>query len=222
MPFKHSLKRWILLAALGVFSTTLFAQKAPPTRSKTSSGIRAGFNGSLIYPGFRGGLEYPYKRIEFTRFRGKKPPRHRIKDRFLTAEFGFYHHPTFHDNYYLLFGYLLRRSKPNRNFWEFAPALGYSRTFLGGETYHVNHHAGTVTRVKWPGYHYAMLSLGGGMGKAFTPRFSGFSRLSMLIMAPSNNIVYFRPTLEIGVILKPDRFLTTEPGIVSRIKGKQK
>jgi hypothetical protein len=220
MPFMLALGKPFLLMMLGVLATALSAQEAPAARNKTSSGIRAGFNGSLIYPGFRGGLEYPFKRIEFTRYRGKRAPRQRVKDRFLTAEFGFYHHPTFHDNYYLLFGYLLRRNKPNRIYWEFAPALGYSRTFLGGETYRVNHQAGTVTRVQWPGYHYAMLSLGGGLGKAFTPRTSGFSRLSMLIMAPSNNIIYFRPTLEVGVILKPKRFLTTEPTIVSRTKGK--
>lgn len=220
MSFIFNLRRLLFWMVLGVFTANLSAQNVLVTRNKTSSGIRAGFNGSLIYPGFRGGLEYPFKRIEFTRYRGKRAPRQRVKDRFLTAEFGFYHHPTFHDNYYLLFGYLLRRNKPNRIYWEFAPALGYSRTFLGGETYRVNHLAGTVTRVQRPGYHYAMLSLGGGLGKAFTSRISGFSRLSMLIMAPSNNIIYFRPTLEIGVVLKPKHFLIGEPLIVSRIKGK--
>jgi hypothetical protein len=216
------MRYWLFFCLWAMTAFTLSAQKSLPARNKASSGIRAGFNGSLVYPGFRGGLEYPYKRIEFTRYRGKKTPKTRIKDRLLTAELGYYHHPTFHDNLYLLFGYTLRSSKANRVYWEFAPALGYSRTFLGGETYRVNHQTGVVTRVRWPGYHYAILSLGGGPGKAFTPRLSGYSRLSALVMAPSNNIVYVRPTLEAGIIWKPKHFLTTEPRILTRTKGKQK
>ncbi len=198
------------------------AQEATSARNKTSSAIRAGFNGSLIYPGFRGGLEYPYKRIDITRYRGKKAPKHRLKDRALTAELGFYHHPGFHDNYYLLFGYLFRQHRARQWYWEFDPACGYSRTVLGGETYWVNHQTRVVNRVQWPGYHYAMLSLGGGLGKAITPTLTGYSRLSALIMAPSNNIVYLRPTLELGLMLRPKHFLMTEPRIVSSIKGKKK
>lgn len=215
--------KFMLLGCIWIVACLeLPAQELSEVRNKTSSAIRAGFNGSLIYPGFRGGLEYPYKRIEFTRYRGKKAPKTRVKDRCLTVEAGFYHHPTFHDNLYLLFGYLLRRNKSRGTYWEFAPAFGYSRTFLGGETYRVDHQTGVVSRVRRPGYHYAILSLGGGPGKAFNPRLSIYSRLSALVMAPSNNIVYVRPTMELGLILKPRHFLMNEPRIVSRIKGKQK
>lgn len=203
-------------------SWQLAAQQWPDPRNKTSSSIRAGFNGSLIYPGFRGGLEFPVKRIVFTRFRGLKSPKTSVKDRFLSAELAFYHHPDYHDNLYILFGYGFRKVKPNRFFWEFTPALGYSRTLLGGETYRVNHQTRVVTRVRYPGYHYALLSLGSGMGKALTTRLSAYARFSALLMAPSNNIVYLRPSLELGLIFTPEHFLITEPKVVSRSKGKIK
>ncbi|HLP95983.1 MAG TPA: hypothetical protein VK168_18200 [Saprospiraceae bacterium] len=218
----EALVKFVCVLVLGALPMSAPAQELSFPRIKTSSSIRAGFNGSLIYPGFRGGLEFPFKRIAFTRFRGIKAPRTSVKDRFLSAELAFYHHPDYHDNLYVVFGCGFRRVKTNGFFWEFTPALGYSRTLLGGETYRVNHQTRVVTRVRYPGYHYAILSLGSGMGKALTPRLSVFSRISALIMAPSNNIVYLRPSLELGLIFTPEHFLITEPKVVSRSKGKLK
>lgn len=140
----------------------------------------------------------------------------------LTAELGYYHHATFHDNIYALFGYQLRRFGKRKWFTEFSPSLGYSRTFLGGETYVVDDQTGTVRIKKLAGYNYGILSLGGGLGYVYSAKTSGYMRTCLLTMFPSNNYVYLRPTLELGAIFKMPGLLKAQQRIVIKSKGKKR
>jgi hypothetical protein len=188
---------------------------------KVSSNLKLAYNASIIYPGFRAGIEYPIKRIEVTKYRRKRSERHFAKHRYLSGELGYYHHQTFHDNIYLLVGWQMRKQRPRGFFTEFSPAIGYSRTFLGGETYLVDD-SGNISLIKWAGYNYAMLAIGGGCGYAFKPDFSAYFRPSLLTMFPSNNLIYIRPTVELGIIWQPKHFLQARPKITSKSKGKKR
>lgn len=197
------------------------AQSDAGAAGKSSSNVKIAYNATLVYPGVRAGIEYPIKRIDLVKYRKNKSPRHVVKERFVSGEIGFYHHPTFHDNIYFLAGWQMRRTGSRGFVTEFSPALGYSRTFLGGETYSVDDVTGKVSLIKWAGYNYAMLSLGAGFGYAFRPKISAFMRASILTMFPSNNFVYVRPTVELGIKFKPKHFLMAKPKIVSKSKGKK-
>ncbi|MFN0034779.1 MAG: hypothetical protein ACKVUS_06925 [Saprospiraceae bacterium] len=216
------MKNAAIISALCFCTMSASAQNASETQHKVASNIKIAYNATLIYPGLRAGIEYPIKRIELLKYRKKRLPRLVVKERFLTGEIGFYHHPTFHDNIYLLAGWQMRRTGRQGFFTEFSPALGYSRTFLGGETYSVDDVTGEVSLIKWAGYNYAMLSVGGGFGYTFRPKISAFLRTCILTMFPSNNYVYVRPTVELGVIFKPAHFWMASPKIVSKSKGKKR
>jgi hypothetical protein len=185
-------------------STTTF-------KEKMSSNLKISYNSSLIYPGMRVGFETPIKRIELFKTNNSGNTKHIFKDRFLTANLSFYHHPTFHDNVYLTVGYTMRRTRDKGFFTEFCPEIGYSRTFLDGTTYNVTDD-GAVFIKKFAGYNYTLASLGFGLGYDFsktkTKPFSIFYKLNMITMFPYNSTLYVRPAMEIGVIYKPKNFLS--------------
>jgi hypothetical protein len=198
----------------------LVAQNTALEDYSVSSNISFAYNASILYPGLRGGIERPINRIEVTRYRGRRAARHFTKYRYLSAEIGYYHHPTFHDNVYLLLGWRARRLRRHNWFTELSPSVGYSRTFLGGETYEVDKN-GSISLKKWSGYHYAMLAIGGGFGYKFNPRTSFYTRSSLLFMIPSNNLFYFRPTIEIGLVWQPIHFWEAHIHTVSKLRGRK-
>jgi hypothetical protein len=185
-----------------------------------STGFKASYMGSIIYPGFKLGIERPIKvtQVEKQKKNGVKTYN---KERYLTLNLGFYHHPTFHDNFYLLAEYQMRRQKSKGWFWEFSPGLGYSRTFLGGTTYNVSDN-GEVTKASAAGYNYGMFSLAGGFGYDFSKRsdipMKIFFKPSLIFMAPYNSFVYMRPTVELGVIYSAGNFWKANPKIKSKKK----
>jgi hypothetical protein len=97
-----------VLAAFTCFSES----KAQSIVDLPKTGIKTAYMGSITYPGFKIGLEYPYKVIQLdkTKSWGTKTI---LKERYITLNLGFYHHPTFHDNFYLLAEWQLRRQKSN-------------------------------------------------------------------------------------------------------------
>lgn len=105
----------------------------------------------------------------------------------------------------------MRRTKSKGFFTEFSPEVGLSRTFLGGTTYQVDD-SGNVTRKKFAGYYYALVSIGGGIGYDFSKTkrkpFLIFSKCNVFMMFPYNSTIYLRPALEIGLIYKPLNFLS--------------
>lgn len=189
-------------------------------QAQVSSNIKLAYNASILYPGFRGGVEHPLRIENWTKYRHNGSEKHFTRTRLWSLELGYYHHPTFHDNLYLLGGWIMRKVHPHGFFTEFSPALGYSRTFLGGTTYTVDDFTGEVHRLRAAGYNYAMLSIGGGLGFKLKSQFSAYFRPSLLLMYPSNNIVYLRPTVELGVLYTPNGFWTAHPKIVQKTRGK--
>jgi hypothetical protein len=209
------------LSALCLMAHCLHFGNAQNTEVRLpETGLKVSYLGSIIYPGFKIGFEKPYKVIQVEKQRswGTKTI---LKERYWTLNLGFYHHPTFHDNIYLLAEWQLRRQKSSGWFFEFAPGLGYSRTFLDGTTYKVDDNGG-ISKVSAAGYNYAMFSIAGGFGYDFSKKTSSnvkaFFKPSLIVMAPYNSFIYFRPTVELGVVFSLEKFIETTPTVKMKKK----
>jgi hypothetical protein len=190
---------------------------AQDVKSNETTNVKFAYLGSIIYPGFKMGLERPYriKQINKKKSWGTKTI---IRERAFALNLGFYHHQTFHDNLYLLGEWQFRRQQPKGMFYEFAPGLGYSRTFLGGTTYKVDDN-GVVSKQNLAGYNYAVGSIAGGLGYDFSIKniapIKLYLKTSLLVMAPYNSFLYARPTVEIGANYKLKKFLKPTPKFIS-------
>ncbi len=164
----------------------------------------------MIYPGLRFGIGFPVSTTHMIRYTKSGEKNDYYKNRFITANLGWYHQQGFHDNLYLTAGWTMRRTKPSGFFTDFSPETGISRTFLGGTTYKVDNN-GNVNIEKNFGYYYALLSLGGGIGYDFEQTrhlpLIVFSKLNLLMMFPYNSTIYVRTAIEFGVAFKPAHFL---------------
>ena len=209
-------KHWIIFPLL-FLAPVLHAQmgKSAPrdTLFSVPLGYYVAYNSSLIYPGAAAGINYPLR--EFSVAREKPGGRHSkiYKERMLSLLLGYYHHTGFHDNVYLVPGWLMRRTKSSGFFFDFWAGIGYSRTFLGGTTYRVDPN-GNVRKIPLAGFNYCMIATGGGMGYDFTLKkklpYSVFGRFDLMGMFPFNNTIYPRPALEIGIMYHPSHlFLNT-------------
>lgn len=196
------MKQLYLLLLLALPAILLKAQ--PPTSlvlPRPQPAIKAAYLGSILYPGLKIGIERPYKatQIDKTKRWGIKSV---SSERYLTANLGYYHHATFHDNFFLILEWQKRRQNANGWFMDLAPGLGYSRTFLGGTTYTVSDN-GTVELKKLAGYNYALLaaSYGGGYNWAMKKDkpLKAYGKISLLFLFPYNSFVYLRPTAELGL-----------------------
>lgn len=212
------MKQLVLL--IGLCCAFLYGKTQASDTLQTQTGLKAAVLGSLIYPGLKLGLERPYKviQVEKNRRRGEKII---LKERYLSANLGYYHHPTFHDNLYLLLERQKRRQGMTGWFREHAMGLGYSRTFLGGETYEVSEE-GQVDRKKQAGHHYALFSFAAGGGYNFAAQsrqpIKIYGKLSLLGFFPSNSFIDLRPTLELGLIFTPTHFWKAYPKIIIKKK----
>jgi hypothetical protein len=204
----------LLFLTISKFTSAQDAQKITLDLAQTS--IKAAALGSVIYPGFKVGIERPYKVIQVEKRNGRKII---AKERALTLNVGYYHHETFHDNLFLLSEWQFRRQKSRGWFREFAPGLGVSKTFLGGTTYTVDD-KNNVSIKKAAGYTYGMFSLSSGFGYDFSVKkdkpFKLYIKTSLLFMAPYNSFVYLRPTVELGVNYKLNSFLKASPKLITR------
>ncbi len=211
-----------LTFVISSFSILCFSQSLDSVWvEKKSSNLSLSYISALIYPGARFGVELPVNTIYISKKRKSGKTRDFTKDRFVTVNLSWYHHPAFHDNVYASAGWTLRRTKSNGFLTEFSPEIGLSRTFLGGTTYQVDDN-GNVSIKKRAGYYYALFSVGGGIGYDFsnTKRkpFSIFSKFNVLMMLPYNSTIYLRPVVEIGLIYKPFDFLSLNVKSKSRKK----
>jgi hypothetical protein len=177
---------------------------------KRSSNLKISFNSSLIYPGTDVGIETPIAENYITKLSKTGDKKEFIRSQFLTANLSWYHHPNFHDNVYITFGWTNRRTRAKGLVTDFSPGIGYSRTFLGGTTYKVNDQ-GEATIKKLAGYSYALILIGGGVGYDFSvvksKPFMISYKLNLLTMFPYNSTIYLRPTMEIVLIYRPPHFL---------------
>lgn len=209
----------ILMLLLFCLTLNLNAQTSDSLINR-STNLAISYNGTVIYPGARFGFELPVRSIEIRKNKAKRI-KVVVKERFITAQLGWYHHASFHDNLYLTVGWTMRRIKPKGFFCQFSPEIGYSRTFLGGTTYAVDENNDAHIK-KWAGYNYLLLSLGAGLGYDFEKTknkpFALYSKFNVLMMYPYNSTIYLRPTLELGIIYKPKSFFSHH--LKSKIKTK--
>jgi hypothetical protein len=177
---------------------------------KTSSNLRFAYNSSIIYPGIRVGVEIPVNTINMLKKTKNNGTKTILKERYVSFNSGWYHHPDFHDNLYFTAEWTMRRKYAGKLFKDISIGTGYSRTFLGGTTYTVDNY-GNVRIVKAAGYNYAMIVAGAGFGFDFSEvekyTLSVFSRFNILTMFPYNSTIYFRPVFELGLIYRPEKFL---------------
>ncbi|MDP4228659.1 MAG: hypothetical protein Q8910_20180 [Bacteroidota bacterium] len=167
---------------------------------------RLSYTGSILYPGFDAALEYPVHAVEIRKIFKYNRVKTIFKDRFAGLNLGFYHHPGFHDNLYLCANWTMRRTRANGFFTEFLPGLGYSRTFLEGTTYQVDDR-GNVSKEKWAGYNYLLLSLGTSLGYDLSIKkklpVSFFTQFRFIGMLPYNSTIYLRPMIQMGIMYHP-------------------
>lgn len=178
--------------------------------SKSHYNLKFSYNSSLIYPGLSTGVEIPLKKLNAGLIIKYRKNRSIARERLISGNINWYHHPYFHDNLYLTAEWVMRRVNSNGFVSEFACGPGLSRTFLGGTTYMVNE-AGEVSVVKLAGYTYALFTIGGGFGYDFSVKkkkpFSAIARMNLISMFPYNSTLYARPVLELGVRFSPNLFV---------------
>jgi hypothetical protein len=191
------------------------------TNLKFSCNLKIAYNSSLIYPGLRTGIECPIRLVKKIKIKKSGFQKIVFKDWFISGNIGWYHHPAYHDNIYFTVEGIMRKTLANGFFSEFSPGVGYSRTFLGGTTYTVDDN-GNVSIKRFAGYNYVLAIISGGFGYDFSKMkskpFSLFSKFSILTMFQYNNTVYLRPTIEFGVIYKPEKLFMVKPKIKSIVK----
>jgi hypothetical protein len=179
-------------------------------KKRSTTNLTISYNSSLIYPGTRIGIELPVYNVDITRGLKTGKAKSISKERFVTAEAGWYHHPHFHDNLYFTLEWTMKRTKESGFFTQFSFGPGYSRTFLGGTTYVIDN-GGNVSIIKSAGYNYVMIFAGGGIGVNLAGKIrmpvSVLYKLDILMMYPYNSTLYFRPVMELGIIYRPADFL---------------
>lgn len=210
-----NMKHLILISCLLALPHWLWPQQSKPAIPLPQSTLRVAVLGSLIYPGFKVGVERPYRVIR-PGSGGKYQ-----KERSLCASLGYYHHGTFHDNFFLLLERRKRLQWQSGWFAEFSPGLGLSRTFLGGATYTVSA-TGEVDKRAWAGHTYALVSAALGGGYRFATRqgkpVTVYSNISLLGMFPSNRFIYLRPTMELGLAWNISRLFPSAPTVKEKKK----
>jgi len=200
----HKFTFTLLLTSASLFS---FSQNEDSLKVEPTAvlNLKISYNSSLIYPGTRIGAEFLVKTVSSPILNEPKNKKGLLKERFITANSGWYHQPYFHDNLYITVGWLMRRTKQSGFFTEFSPEIGVSRTFIGGTTYQVDA-SGKVSVEKFAGYYYALFSVGAGIGYDFSIRkkkpLMVFYKINLISMYPYNSTIYFRPAMELGIIYR--------------------
>ncbi len=190
--------RYFITALFVAFSLPfVHAQDVPPV---VYSSIRVSYMGSVTYPGFKVGYELPYTQTLISKDK-RSGARIFTKERSLNVNFGMYHHPSFHDNYFLQAEWNLRRQKSKGMFYEFTPGMGASRTFLASATFNVDD-SGDVSKVPMAGNYFALLSVSGSVGYNFSVNgnLPGkiFVKPGFIFLFPYSKLAYARPTVELG------------------------
>jgi hypothetical protein len=200
------MKKLVFAAVLMFINTQFsFAQKSVTVRKEMDKtlNVKAAYMGSLIYPGFKLGVEFPMFAKEKTRTKANGVAKLKLKERFITANLSLYHQSTVHTNVMLNAEWQKRKTRQSGWFTEFATGLGLSRTFLAGTTYKQSG-TGSIDKVNLAGHTYFMTSVMGGVGYDFKVKkerpIKAYSKYGLLILAPFNNLILPRPTVELGVI----------------------
>ncbi len=203
-----------------IWGLCAYAQSPEPVVSLPQTGIKVAFLATPRYPGFDLGIERPYLVTQLEKTRHQES-RYISKTRYLSANLGYYHHPTYHDLFFLRLEHQYRRQGSGGWFTEWAPGVGFSRSFLGGETYSVSD-GGQITRKTLAGFNYALVSLSGGGGYRFAKERANpvliYAKTSVLCLFPSNSNFYLRPVVSLGVVFSSGSFLAAHPTLKMKKK----
>ena len=191
------LKKGFFILIIFNFSVCHAQEDSITKLPKGNHNLKLSYLSSIIYPGVSTGIEFSVRNAIYKQI---------IKDRFISANLNWYHHPDFHDNVYLTAEWEMRRTNKNGIISGFSIGPGVSRTFLGGTTYRISD-SGVASVEKLAGYYYAMITISGGFGidlyeKKNIP-FLAIAKMNIISMFPYNSTIYFRPVLELGIRYLP-------------------
>ncbi len=166
-----------------------------------STAVRASYLGALISPGGKIGLEYPYKWKEIEKYKRGRTIVH-YRERYIVLSLASYYQAGFHTNMMLHAEWTFRKQRSRGFYFDYSPVIGISRTFTDGTTYSVDDF-GNVSVVKFGGDYYGILGASISLGYNFSMKsdipMKMFLKPSLLVLFPYSNIIYPRPTLEIGL-----------------------
>jgi hypothetical protein len=200
---KMKMKFLKICVMIQILGNSVLAQSVEPPTSKQGITTHASVVGALIYPGLKVGADYKVidKEVTKSKRNGKIKVFH--KNRFITANLGFYYHRDYNANIFLHGGYQWQRMRSTGWFKTLEPQLGISRSFIDGTVYKIND-TGGVTKKKGAGHFYLAPSLSLGIGKDLSVKnennpFTIFTKLTLFTNMPYNNFIYVRLLGEIGV-----------------------
>lgn len=196
----------ILISALFYYKQAqsqelLIEKKVNQPAYAPATGLRGGFLGSAIHPGFKIGVERPYKNTQIEKFSMRRT-KTVYKERYLSYSLGMYHHKNYHTNFFSQAEWIARRQKSNDFYYESSLGLGLSRTFVNGAAYTVSDE-GYIEKVPLSGNWYALATIGVGIGynANLTKKkpYSVYLKHQWLLIFPYNAFVTLRPTIEFGI-----------------------
>lgn len=165
-----------------------------------ATGIGGGFLGSIIHPGFKIGIERPYRYTQIEKFRMRRT-KTVYDERYLSYSLGMYHHQNYHSNFFSQVDWIARRQKSRGFYYDSSLGLGLSRTFVDGAAYLVSDE-GEIEKVPLSGNWYALASVGGRIGynANLTKQkpYSVYLKHQWLLIFPYNAFVTLKPTIEFG------------------------
>ncbi|MBS4013150.1 MAG: hypothetical protein KGZ97_05240 [Bacteroidetes bacterium] len=194
------MKKYIIVILLSFFMINADASVLANDYQPVTA-IRASYVSALLSPGGKIGLEYPYKYREIEKYKRDKTIIH-YKERYIVISLGSYYQQGFHTNLMLQAEWTFRKQRSRGMYFDYSPVIGLSRTFIDGTTYSVDD-SGNVSVVKYAGDYYGILgasiSLGYNFGMRSNRPIKMFLKPSLLVLFPYSNMIYPRPTIELGL-----------------------
>ncbi len=176
------------------------------TERKSNEGVtnlKIAYFGAIKEPGFKIGLEFPMDIHQDTWLLKNGLTNYKIRGKMLTANFSMYHHAAFHTNLMYSAEYLKRTTYKNGFFIDWAPGIGFSRTYYDAPTYKRDA-KGNIKKAKWAGDNYLLTTLAGGIGQELelgNLQFRLYTRANLMLMAPFHKTIYPRLGVEIGTLI---------------------
>jgi hypothetical protein len=201
-----------------------------PSEYSPATGVRGSILGSIIYPGFKIGVDRPFKYTKVEKFRTMSPvfgnkTKTYYKERYLSYNFGMYHQKSYHTNYLVQTEWIARRQKSKGFYVESSFGLGLSRTFVDGATYSVSDN-GEIKKVPLAGNWFALASVGGGIGYNANSMkqkpFSIYLKHQWIFLFPYNAFVTPRPIVELGFNYNLSGFWDASPKFKHKTKQSRK
>lgn len=189
----------LFLALNSLMVPKAFTSEVPAYQPVTQ--VNAAYLGAIVYPGFRLGVERPYRYVQVDKIKHGSI-KSMLRQRYLNLSLGMFHHLTFQNHWMLQAEKVNRRQKQGGYFIQYHFGAGVSRAFAAGPDYEVQDD-GSIHKVPLAGNWYAMVSLGAGIGYNFLMKkqkpVSVFLKQNWQFFFPYNAFLLPMPTIEIGL-----------------------